>query len=60
VPKWNYRLSGVPPGAASLSVYAWDWAGNVARRTSPLRGIRAQQAGATATPSGGAGVSAVD
>jgi hypothetical protein len=37
VPKWNYRLSGVPAGAASVSVYAWDWAGNVARRTSSLR-----------------------
>ena len=37
VPKWNYRLHGVPSAAASLSVYAWDWAGNVAERTSPLR-----------------------
>jgi hypothetical protein len=37
VPKWDYRLAGVPPGTASLSVYAWDWAGNVAVRTSPLR-----------------------
>lgn len=37
VPKWNYRLSGVPAGAASLSVYAWDWAGNVAVRTSRFR-----------------------
>jgi hypothetical protein len=41
VPKWNYRLSGVPSGAASLSVYAWDWAGNVAVRTSSLHGARA-------------------
>jgi hypothetical protein len=41
VPTWNYRLPGVPAGAASLSVYAWDWAGNVARRTSSLRRVRA-------------------
>jgi hypothetical protein len=37
VPKWNYRLHGVPGSAATLSLYAWDWAGNVAERTSPLR-----------------------
>jgi hypothetical protein len=37
VPKWNYRLWGVPGNARSLSVYAWDWAGNVAVRRSPLR-----------------------
>jgi hypothetical protein len=36
VPTWNYRLSGVPSRAVSLSIYVWDWAGNVARRTSPL------------------------
>jgi hypothetical protein len=40
VPKWNYRLAGVPASAASLSVYAWDWAGNVAVRTSSLRGAQ--------------------
>jgi hypothetical protein len=48
VPKWNYRLHGVPASAAALSVYAWDWAGNVAERTSPLRGAGA--AGAEANP----------
>jgi len=54
VPKWNYRLAGVPSSAASLSVYAWDWAGNVAVRTSSLRGAHpaAMQGalGAAATP----------
>ena len=44
VPKWNYRLFGVPSGAASLSVYAWDWAGNVAVRTSSLHRARADSA----------------
>jgi murein DD-endopeptidase MepM/ murein hydrolase activator NlpD len=38
VPRWNYRLPGVPVDAASVSVYAWDWAGNVAMRTSRLGG----------------------
>jgi hypothetical protein len=28
IPKWNYRLAGVPAQAASISVYAWDWDGN--------------------------------
>jgi hypothetical protein len=36
VPRWDYRLAGVPAAAASLSVYAWDWAGNVAVRSSAL------------------------
>jgi hypothetical protein len=37
VPRWRYRLAGVPARAASLSVYAWDWAGNVAARTTAIR-----------------------
>ena len=36
VPDWNYRLSGVPATAAAVTVYAWDWAGNVSARTSPV------------------------
>jgi hypothetical protein len=54
VPKWNYRLWGVPAGAKSLSVYAWDWAGNVAERTSALRSAR-PSAPAAATGVGGTG-----
>jgi len=44
-------------GAASLSVYAWDWAGNVAVRTSGFRhgGATAAAADVTAT-----GISSVD
>ena len=57
VPKWNYRLPGVPAGAASLSVYAWDWAGNVAVRTSGFRHGGATAAAADAT---GAGISLFD
>ena len=37
VPRWDYRLRGVPPNAATITVYAWDWAGNVSVRTSRLR-----------------------
>lgn len=41
-PHWNYRLAGglapvLPPTARRLSVYAWDWAGNVAVREVKLR-----------------------
>jgi hypothetical protein len=65
VPKWNYRLHGVPFGAASLSVYAWDWAGNVARRTSALRAGSASSAaqagtGEDAGRAGSASVSPID
>jgi hypothetical protein len=61
VPKWNYRLAGVPSGAASLSVYAWDWAGNVAGRTSSLRGAHIDEAGdADAFPASAPDVSTVD
>jgi hypothetical protein len=68
VPKWNYRLSGVPAGAASVSVYAWDWAGNVAMRTTSLHRVRAasspEEAPAgtkgTARPRGGANISPID
>jgi hypothetical protein len=28
VPKWNYRLPGVPSDASGISIYAWDWDGN--------------------------------
>jgi len=52
VPKWNYRLSGVPAGAASLSVYAWDWAGNVAVRTSGFRHAGAAAGAPDVTPAG--------
>jgi hypothetical protein len=46
----------VPAGAAAVTVYAWDWAGNVAMRTSPLG------AAAVAEPEAppGAGASRVD
>ncbi|MDX6387356.1 MAG: Peptidase family [Gaiellaceae bacterium] len=44
VPKWNYRLAGVPSSATSLSVYAWDWAGNVAMRTSSVSTSRSHTA----------------
>jgi murein DD-endopeptidase MepM/ murein hydrolase activator NlpD len=37
VPKWNYRLAGVPSAAAAISVYAWDWAGNESVLDSLLR-----------------------
>jgi hypothetical protein len=60
VPKWNYRLSGVPADAASLSVYAWDWAGNVAVRSS---GFSRGDAGGAATGAAdvtGAGISLFD
>jgi hypothetical protein len=68
VPKWNYRLAGVPSSAASLSVYAWDWAGNVAMRTSSLRSARSAGApsdvgvGAllAAPPPGSPDISSVD
>jgi hypothetical protein len=64
VPKWNYRLAGVPAGAASLSVYAWDWAGNVAVRTSPLRGAHTAAVpgdlGASALPPDRPDISSVD
>jgi hypothetical protein len=41
VPRWNYRLAGglappLPAGAASVTVYAWDWAGNVEARRARL------------------------
>jgi hypothetical protein len=52
VPKWSYRLPGVPAGAAAVTVYAWDWAGNVAMRTTPLAG-RAEEP-AAAPPAAGA------
>lgn len=35
-PQWEYRLSGVPSSAASVTVYAQDWAGNVSVRESRL------------------------
>ena len=40
-PNWDYRLAGglapaLPPGSRLLSIYAWDWAGNVAVRDVAL------------------------
>jgi hypothetical protein len=61
VPKWNYRLPGVPAEAAAVSVYAWDWAGNVARRTSRLIGARAAaRSPALAALAGASGPSEID
>lgn len=41
VPRWDYRLAGglapaLPAATRTLSVYAWDWAGNVDVRTVRL------------------------
>jgi hypothetical protein len=36
VPRWNYRLGLLPAGTRQVSVYAWDWAGNVSVRTTAL------------------------
>lgn len=36
IPHWRYRLPGIPASAAGVTVYAYDWAGNVSVRTSEL------------------------
>ncbi len=52
IPRWNYRLAGglgarlplstLRTGRYRLRIYAWDYAGNVAARDTPLRiGVRA-------------------
>jgi hypothetical protein len=42
IPRWEYRLAGglaapLPPNARTLSIYAWDWAGNTSVRDVVLR-----------------------
>jgi hypothetical protein len=34
IPRWEYRLPGLTPGARAVTVYAWDWAGNVSARST--------------------------
>ncbi len=36
VPRWNYRLGIPPPGTREVTVYAWDWSGNVSVRTTAI------------------------
>jgi hypothetical protein len=53
VPRWSYRLAGgvaplLPPGTASVTIYAWDWAGNVSVRRTDL--AHPTRAGAPALP----------
>jgi hypothetical protein len=48
VPKWNYRIGAMPPGTRSVTVYAWDWAGNVAARTTSF--LEAAGTAASLTP----------
>ena len=56
VPKWNYRIGALPLGTRAVTVYAWDWAGNVAARTTSF--VHAARTAASVPPERGDPLSA--